>query len=94
MKMLKYLLPLCLLAAPCSAQSGQIILPTIEAPLKLDDLRPEDIVMGFMATPAGKDWPETVLTLHADGSVEYGPAWSPENFYRAVCASRHFGDCI
>lgn len=73
---------------------SQIIM-TPDTSLKSDgDLRANDMIMGFQLAPGNYGIPEKIVTLYADGRIEYGPAWSPENFYRVVCANRHFGDCI
>jgi hypothetical protein len=92
--MLKYLLPLCLLASPCISQSGSFTISPSEVPAWVDAIKPDDVIMGLQVIPTGEDTLQRVLTLHADGRVEYGPAWSEENFYRALCATRRYGDCI
>ncbi len=81
-----------LLTSPALAGGAMMDIQT--TPFTTEEVRPDDMIVVFQSVVPGNDWPETVLTLRADGRIEYGPAWSPENFYRAVCASHRFGDCI
>lgn len=52
-----------------------------------------DTIVGFNIVDDNMS-PQEIVRLMADGTVKYGPAWSLENLYKAVCSTRRYGDCI